>query len=146
LGLDVQQHSLPDVEIVGIMCILENFSTVTIILLGKLGRLGVDANGYGNKGVENLKSRLSAFLCQSSSRKLGMPSQIATVNALLGLLPLNFEEIIKCSVAELLPAAISQSDPADNFEMLTKYNTCQTIFIAQSEQHKGNQEYTQTNC
>ncbi|KAL7240196.1 hypothetical protein ACSBR2_005963 [Camellia fascicularis] len=94
-------------------CILENFSTVTIILLGKLGRLGVDANGYENNGVENLKSRLSAFLCQSSSRKLGMPSQIATVNALLGLLPLNFEEIIKCSVAELLPAAISQSDPAD---------------------------------
>ncbi|KAI8029638.1 hypothetical protein LOK49_LG01G00030 [Camellia lanceoleosa] len=93
-------------------CFLENFSTVTIILLGKLGRLGVDASGYGNNGVENLKIRLSAFLCQSSSRKLGLPSQIATANALLGLLPLNFEEIIKYSLAEL-PAVVSQSDPAD---------------------------------
>ncbi|XP_028086168.1 uncharacterized protein LOC114287088 isoform X1 [Camellia sinensis] len=93
-------------------CFLENFSTVTIVLLGKLGRLGVDASGYGNNGVENLKIRLSAFLCQSSSRKLGLPSQIATANALLGLLPLNFKEIIKYSLAEL-PAVVSQSDPAD---------------------------------
>ena len=74
-------------------------------------RCGVDASGYKDNCVENLRSSLSAFLCQNSSRKLGLPAQIGTVNALLGLLNLNFEELVKSSVE--LPAVVSPSNPAD---------------------------------
>ncbi|XP_057494792.1 uncharacterized protein LOC130779924 [Actinidia eriantha] len=89
----------------------DNFFAATVILLGKLGRLGVDASGYEDNCVENLRSSLSAFLCQNSWRKLGLPAQIGTVNALLGLLNLNFEELVKSNVE--LPAVVSPSNPAD---------------------------------
>ncbi|XP_057501104.1 uncharacterized protein LOC130785075 isoform X2 [Actinidia eriantha] len=89
----------------------DTFFAATVILLGKLGRLGVDASGYEDNCVENLRSCLSAFLCQNSSRKLGLPAQIGTVNALLALLNLNFEELINSSVE--LPAVVSPSNPAD---------------------------------
>ncbi|XP_052181286.1 uncharacterized protein LOC127794322 isoform X2 [Diospyros lotus] len=74
--------------------VLEDFSTSAVTLLGKLGRVGVDASGYDDPSVEKLRSSLSAFLYQNS-RKLGLPVQIATANALLGLLRLDFEELIK---------------------------------------------------
>uniref|UniRef100_A0A5B7BWU3 Maternal effect embryo arrest 22 n=1 Tax=Davidia involucrata TaxID=16924 RepID=A0A5B7BWU3_DAVIN len=92
-------------------CVLENFVAAVVLLLGQLGRLGVDANGYEDTGVENLRCRLSVFLCQDTSRKLGLSIQIATVTALLGLLPLNFEELIKNNME--LPAVVSESVPAE---------------------------------
>ncbi|XP_058196988.1 uncharacterized protein LOC131312966 [Rhododendron vialii] len=91
-------------------CAQENFLAVTVILLGKLGRLGVDASGYEDNGVENLRYRLSSFLCQNSSRKLSRLSQIAIVKALLGLLSLSFTELIKSTFE--LPAVVSP--PNDN--------------------------------
>ncbi|XP_058220019.1 uncharacterized protein LOC131330452 isoform X2 [Rhododendron vialii] len=91
-------------------CAQENFFAVTVILLGKLGRLGVDASGYEDNSVENLRYRLSSFLCQSSSRKLSRLSQIAIVNALLGLLSISFTELIKSTVE--VPAVVSP--PNDN--------------------------------
>ncbi|KAF7148748.1 hypothetical protein RHSIM_Rhsim03G0093400 [Rhododendron simsii] len=92
-------------------CAQENFFAVTVILLGKLGRLGVDASGYEDNGVENLRCRLSSFLCQNSSRKLSRLSQIAIVNALLGLLSLSFKELVKSTVE--VPAVVSPSNSTD---------------------------------
>lgn len=85
-------------------------------------RLGVDALGYEDKGVEILRCQLSAFLCRDSAINVGLPTQIATVTALLGLLPSDFETIIQGNVE---PAAIaSQSDPAQSirkwFSLLPK--------------------------
>lgn len=92
-------------------CAQDTFFAVTVILLGNLGRLGVDASGYEDNGVENLRCRLSSFLCQNSSKKLSRLSQIAIVNALLGLLPLSFKELIKST--DEVPAAVSPSDPTN---------------------------------
>lgn len=89
------------------LCAPENFSAAIVILLGKLGRLGVDACGYEDKEVENLRCRLSAFLCQNSTLKLGLPTQITTINALVELLPLGFEDIILNNAK--LPIASNQS-------------------------------------
>ncbi|PQM42228.1 uncharacterized protein Pyn_27975 [Prunus yedoensis var. nudiflora] len=103
-------------------CMTENVIAGIVVLLGQLGRLGVDALGYDDKGVEILRGQLSAFLCQDSAISVGLPTQIATVTALLGLLPSDFETIIQGNVE---PAAIaSQSDPAQSirkwFSLLPK--------------------------
>ncbi|PQM37218.1 uncharacterized protein Pyn_18359 [Prunus yedoensis var. nudiflora] len=103
-------------------CMTENVIAGIVVLLGQLGRLGVDALGYEDKGVEILRGQLSAFLCRDSAISVGLPTQIATVTALLGLLPSDFETIIQGNVE---PAAIaSQSDPAQSirkwFSLLPK--------------------------
>lgn len=74
-------------------------------------RLGVDANGYDDTSVENLRGRLSAFLCRSASSNMALPIQIATVTALLGVISLSFEELIKSSTE--LPEVVSYSSPDD---------------------------------
>ncbi|XP_050288057.1 uncharacterized protein LOC126726747 [Quercus robur] len=79
-------------------CVLENFAAAVVVLLGQLGRLGVDAGGYEDKGVENLRCNLSAFLSRDATMKAGLPVQIATVTALLGLLPLDFETLVQRNV------------------------------------------------
>ncbi|OMO83102.1 hypothetical protein CCACVL1_11556, partial [Corchorus capsularis] len=75
--------------------VLESFTLAIIILLGQLGRLGVDAVGYEDKEVDNLKVKLSAFLWKESTIRAGLPIQLATVAALLGLLSLDFEKVIQ---------------------------------------------------
>ncbi|XAR50910.1 hypothetical protein NMG60_11005375 [Bertholletia excelsa] len=91
-------------------CILENCFVATVVLLGKVGRHGVEVGGYEDTAVEKLRCGLFAFLCQNTGRK-SFPTQLAILNALLGLLSLNFEELLESSLE--LPAVISQSDPAD---------------------------------
>lgn len=61
-------------------------------------RLGVDAGGYEDKGVESLRCNLSAFLSRDATMKAGLNVQIATVTALLGLLPLDFETLVQHNV------------------------------------------------
>ncbi|XP_059666663.1 uncharacterized protein LOC132312333 isoform X2 [Cornus florida] len=92
-------------------CIPENYLAAILILLGHLGRLGVDANGYDDIGVGNLRSWLSSFLCQNSTRNFGLSIRIAAITALLGLLPVNFEELIKSNIE--FPAIVSKSLPVD---------------------------------
>lgn len=92
-------------------CVLEKCLPAIVILLGQLGRLGVDANGYDDTNVENLRGRLSAFLCRSASSNMALPIQIATVTALLGVISLSFEELIKSSTE--LPEVASSSCPSD---------------------------------
>ncbi|XP_023000919.1 uncharacterized protein LOC111495215 [Cucurbita maxima] len=69
-----------------------------VILLGQLGRFGVDAGGFENGGVKILRSNLSSFLCLDTTIKSGLPVQIATVSSLLGLLPFDFETIVQDKV------------------------------------------------
>ncbi|KAF7801624.1 maternal effect embryo arrest protein [Senna tora] len=57
-------------------------------------RLGVDAGGYEDRGVENLRCNLSAYLCRNSSIKAGF----ATACALLGLLPFDVETLLQNSI------------------------------------------------
>ncbi|KAF3450972.1 hypothetical protein FNV43_RR07061 [Rhamnella rubrinervis] len=90
-------------------CMIENFTLGIIVLLGQLGRLGVDALGYENKDVQRLRCNLSAFLHDDCSKK-GLHIQIATVTALLGLVSLNFEEIIQVNMK--FPVNASESSPA----------------------------------
>lgn len=74
-------------------------------------RLGAESEGYEDTGVKNIRDRLSEFLCQSTSRKTGLAIQVATVTALLGVIPLNFEEIINKSNLELPALVVSHSIP-----------------------------------
>ncbi|KAL2473989.1 uncharacterized protein Fot_49725 [Forsythia ovata] len=74
--------------------VLGLFSTAIITLLGQLGRLGVNTGGYEDNGVEKLRGWLSSFFC-SASDKLSIPVQFAIVNALFGVIPIKFEELIE---------------------------------------------------
>ena len=48
-----------------------------------------------------MRSNLSAFLCLDTTIKSGLCVQIATVSALLGLLPFDFETIVQDKVSYL---------------------------------------------
>ncbi|KAI3965560.1 hypothetical protein MKX01_010517 [Papaver californicum] len=73
----------------------EEFTTAVLLLLGQLGRLG-DHNSGEQTGVEeDLRRMLSSFLDQNSKRKWGLPTQFAAIHALIGLLSMEFEDIIQ---------------------------------------------------
>ncbi|KAI3951961.1 hypothetical protein MKW92_010469 [Papaver armeniacum] len=73
----------------------EEFTTAVLLLLGQLGRLG-DHNSGEQMGVEeDLRRMLSSFLDQNSKRKCGLPTQFAAIHALIGLLSIEFEDIIQ---------------------------------------------------
>lgn len=74
-------------------------------------RFGVDASGYDDGGVETLRGRLSSFLHQKASAVTGLPFQIATVTALLGLVPIRFEELFKSNSG--LSEVVKDPGPAD---------------------------------
>ncbi|GLT35669.1 hypothetical protein SLA2020_101020 [Shorea laevis] len=92
--------------------LLPDSLTVSIlILLGQLGRLGVDAVGYEDKGLENLRSQLSVFLWRDTTIRAGLPIQIATISAMLGLLPFSVVEVVKDNTKP--PEITSHSCPVD---------------------------------
>lgn len=103
-------------------CKFENVNAGIVVLLGQLGRLGVDSVGYDDKGVEFLRHELSAFLCRGSATSAGLPTQIATVTSLLGLMSFDFKTIVQSNVNP--PAIASQSDLAQSirkwFSLLPK--------------------------
>lgn len=75
---------------------------LTVILI----RLGVDVGGYEDHGVENLRTKLLSYLC-NSSMKAHTSLQIATATALFGLLPLDLESLSQTEFS--LPAYPSKS-------------------------------------
>ncbi|XVE91307.1 hypothetical protein DITRI_Ditri20bG0143200 [Diplodiscus trichospermus] len=91
--------------------VLDNLAVAIIILVGQLGRLGVDAVGYEDKEVENLRVRLSAFLWRETTIRAGLPIQLATVTALSGLTSLDFEKVGLENVK--LPVMSGQFVPSD---------------------------------
>ncbi|CAI9772774.1 unnamed protein product [Fraxinus pennsylvanica] len=90
--------------------VLGCFSIAIITLLGQLGRLGVNTRGYEDTGVEKLRSWLSSFFC-SASDKLSISVQFATVNALFGVIPIKFEELVENK--DETTAILSQSNAAN---------------------------------
>ncbi|XP_026382712.1 uncharacterized protein LOC113277970 [Papaver somniferum] len=76
-------------------CVSEEFTTAVLLLLGQLRRLG-DHNSGEQIGVEeDVRRTLSSFLDQNSKRKCGLPIQFAATHALIGLLSIEFEDIIQ---------------------------------------------------
>lgn len=45
--------------------------------------------------MENLRSQLSVFLWRDTTIRAGLPIQIATISAMLGLLPFSVVEVVK---------------------------------------------------
>ncbi|CAA2972210.1 Hypothetical predicted protein [Olea europaea subsp. europaea] len=113
------------------------FSIAIITLLGQLGRLGVNTRGYDDTGVEKLRSWLSSFLF-SASGKLSISVQFATVNALFGVIPIKFEDLVENK--DETTAVTSQSNAA---------NCVRKWFFSLSSKQQSSfrlQAATMTNC
>ncbi|CAH8354971.1 unnamed protein product [Eruca vesicaria subsp. sativa] len=66
-----------------------NVSVAIVSLLGQLSSIGVDAGGYENEGISNLREKLSSFLQCETTLEAGFAVQIATVSSLLKTLQLD---------------------------------------------------------
>ncbi|PWA63432.1 hypothetical protein CTI12_AA355750 [Artemisia annua] len=82
------------------VCAVEGPLTAVLVLLGQIARLGIDANGFQDTEVENIRVKLSSFISQSTSNKTGLPVQFAAVNALLGTTSVSFQEL--CNLSPLV--------------------------------------------
>ncbi|XP_022637598.1 uncharacterized protein LOC106765059 isoform X2 [Vigna radiata var. radiata] len=98
-------------------CVDENFAIRIIVLLGQLGRNGVDVGGFEDHGVRNLRCYLFAYFSRSYIMKADLSLQFATASALFGLLPLDFETLFHSNI-NLSAYSISVSD---NAEILRKW-------------------------
>ncbi|XP_058764767.1 uncharacterized protein LOC131638233 [Vicia villosa] len=98
-------------------CVVENAAVAIIALLGQLGRFGVDAGGYEDQGIENLRSKLLSYL-NNFSIKAGTSLQIAAATALFALLPLDLEAVLK---NEFNLSAYSSKSISDDTEGLKKW-------------------------
>ncbi|KAK8466937.1 hypothetical protein PHAVU_008G197100 [Phaseolus vulgaris] len=98
-------------------CVEENFAIRIIVLLGQLGRTGVDVGGFEDQGVGNLRCYLCTYFCRTSSVKADLSLQFATASALFGLLPLDFESLFHTNINL---SAYSKSI-SDNAETLRKW-------------------------
>nr|KJB69144.1 hypothetical protein B456_011G007900 [Gossypium raimondii] len=109
---------------------LENLSVAIVILLGQLGRIGVDAVGYEDKEVKNLRTKLNAFLLRETTIRAGLPIQLATVAALLGLtsLDLNNIELVSTMSGQFVPANLLKNW----FPLLTEEQQAVSIRLFQS--------------
>ncbi|CAI9772709.1 unnamed protein product [Fraxinus pennsylvanica] len=99
--------------------------------------LGVSTRGYEDTGVEKLRSWLSSFFC-SASDKLSISVQFATVNALFGVIPIKFEELVENK--DETTAILSQSNAGNCVRMW--------FFSLSSEQQSSFrlQAASMTNC
>ncbi|KAL2973150.1 hypothetical protein AAZX31_14G031400 [Glycine max] len=98
-------------------CVEENFAVRIIVLLGQLGRTGVDVGGYEDNGVGNLRCYLYTYFCRTSSMKAGLSLQVAAATTLFDLLPLDFETLFHTKIHL---SAYSKS-VSDNAETLRKW-------------------------
>ena len=67
----------------------------------------MEASGYENKGVDQLRCDLSSFFRHGISIMAGLPIQITTVTASLGILSVDFKTIIETK--ERLSGTASES-------------------------------------
>ncbi|KAL0710710.1 hypothetical protein Bca4012_017688 [Brassica carinata] len=96
-----------------------NLSVALVSLLGKLSSIGVDAGGYENEGISNLRETLSAFLQCEMTLKAGFAVQIATVSSLLKTLQLDFSVVFQGKTT-MLPGCGDQSLSA-SANLVTKW-------------------------
>ncbi|XP_042473172.1 uncharacterized protein LOC122055692 isoform X1 [Zingiber officinale] len=87
------------------LCPSSEFSVAAVVLIGQLGRFGVDYGGYQEISVSQLRCNLSSLLKASLHGKNSLPNQLAIINALVNLLPLSFKEIVDRNHEHLVDAA-----------------------------------------
>ncbi|XP_042468457.1 uncharacterized protein LOC122051396 isoform X1 [Zingiber officinale] len=87
------------------LCPSSEFSIAAVVLIGQLGRFGVDYGGFQEIGVSQLRCNLSSLLKASLHGKNSLPNQLAIINALVNLLPLSFKEIVDRNHEHLVDAA-----------------------------------------
>lgn len=92
-------------------CSTEYNATAITTLLGQLGRCGLEAFGYEDVRIQRLRSSLCALLWQCDSKRMGLHLQFSIGIALIGLIPLRFEELVGGRI-EVAPAA-NPCDPTD---------------------------------
>ncbi|KAJ4891655.1 maternal effect embryo arrest 22 [Raphanus sativus] len=78
-----------------------NVSVAVISLLGQLSSVGVDAGGYENEGISNLREKLSSFLQCEKTLEAGFAVQIATVSSLLKTLQLDLAKVFQGEITKL---------------------------------------------
>ena len=81
--------------------------------------IGVDAGGYENEGISNLREKLSAFLQCETTLKAGFAVQIATVSSLMKTLHLDFSVVVQGKTT-MLPGCGDQSLSA-SANLVTKW-------------------------
>ncbi|KAL0721090.1 hypothetical protein Bca4012_035689 [Brassica carinata] len=96
-----------------------NVSVAIISLLGQLSSIGVDAGGYENEGISNLREKLSSFLQCDTTREAGFAVQIATVSSLLKTLQLDLESVLQGETNKLPDCGDQSSSVPAN--MVTKW-------------------------
>ncbi|KAF2610537.1 hypothetical protein F2Q70_00008348 [Brassica cretica] len=109
----------PLLKILG-MPLAMNLSVAIVSLLGELSSsIGVDAGGYENEGISNLREKLSAFLQCETTLKAGFAVQIATVSSLMKTLHLDFSVVVQGKTT-MLPGCGDQSLSA-SANLVTKW-------------------------
>ncbi|CAH8358004.1 unnamed protein product [Eruca vesicaria subsp. sativa] len=78
-----------------------NVSVAVISLLGQLSSIGVDAGGYENEGISNLREKLTSFLQCETTLEAGFAVQIATVSSLLKTLQLDLAVFLQGETTKL---------------------------------------------
>ncbi|CAN4078336.1 unnamed protein product [Withania somnifera] len=92
-------------------CSTEHNAAAFTTLLGQLGRCGLKAFGYEDVRIQRLRSSLCELLWQCNSKRMGFHLQFSIGIALIGVIPLRFEELVG-SNTEVAPAA-NPCDPTD---------------------------------
>ncbi|KAK4348125.1 hypothetical protein RND71_034464 [Anisodus tanguticus] len=92
-------------------CSTEHNAAAIATLLGQLGRSGLKAFGYEDVRIQRLRSSLCALLWQCNSKRMGLQLQFSIGIALIGLIPLRFEELVGSNI-EVAPTA-NPCDPTD---------------------------------
>ncbi|XP_015082333.1 uncharacterized protein LOC107026022 [Solanum pennellii] len=85
-------------------CSTEHNAAAITTLLGQLGRSGLEAFGYEDVRIQRLRSSFCALLSQCDSKRMDLHLQFSIGIALVGLIPLRFEELVGSNI-EVAPAA-----------------------------------------
>lgn len=89
------------------------FSTALVVLLSDIGRLGVEACGYDDIGVEDIKRQLLGLLYQTAASKCDTTLPMAIVYGLIGLYPKGHEMFLKGNLELPLEEGHSASASSD---------------------------------
>ncbi|TMW97644.1 hypothetical protein EJD97_005199, partial [Solanum chilense] len=99
-------------------CSTEYNAAAINTLLGQLGRSGLEAFGYEDVRIQRLRSSFCALLSQCDSKRMDLHLQFSIGIALVGLIPLRFEELVGSNI-EVAPAANPTDCPRKWFSLLS---------------------------
>lgn len=110
------------------------FASIQIIVV-LIFRIGVDAGGYEDIGVDTVRCGLHSYLCKIISRKTCIPLQISTIVALLGLLSTGLKGLVQTGAMDL-PDVTGKSEIVDDirswFSSLSKEQQSFSVSVIQS--------------